>query len=301
MPNYFSPRTPKYQNPMVPGGNTTSQRGSISMGELRRPGSVSIESLYDAGELHRQVVLREMHNQHYIQFVPPDFTSPTPPASAAATESDSGSIMTHVQSIHPTLANGDIVAAPESPVQFTQSTPNLPPAVAWTPIIRRSFLCPNIVMSAEDEAQLRQDTREAWADRRDSLEQRAVHHPRFRPTQDPVIIWANVKEGVFELKSLPSAPLEAGDEIECFGLLVGTWRLTETRTRHREWGTKKNQRHQEWVYVRVESIDTAQVTDIKMPAYCYYPPSFTMRMTSSIRKLGSMFTKKHKLPLQPPY
>ncbi|KAJ7706481.1 hypothetical protein B0H16DRAFT_1826225, partial [Mycena metata] len=194
----------------------------------------------------------------------------------------------------PTLGNLESLTALEQPILTARSASYLPPTMLYYPTvaIARAYLKPNIAMSVAHEDELRLETRHAWEQRRREHQEIWRTNPTYLMTvPEPVVIWLNRKENAFELKSRPWATLGAGDEIECFGVLVGTWRLTDKRDRRREWSTKKHRRLQEWVYCLVENLETGQETHVKMPAEFYYPATLTMRVTASLRKLGSLFTR----------
>ncbi|KAJ7729048.1 hypothetical protein B0H16DRAFT_1470240 [Mycena metata] len=91
---------PKYQSPLA----CTSARKSLSMGEMRRPASLSAESIKAVAQLHQEVLVRETQDQHLVQSVPPHFPgSPSPPSSAA--DSDIVSTWSDVPSTHLTVSS----------------------------------------------------------------------------------------------------------------------------------------------------------------------------------------------------
>ncbi|KAJ7743387.1 hypothetical protein B0H16DRAFT_1463718 [Mycena metata] len=280
---------PKYQSPLA----RTSARKSLSMGEMRRPASLSAESIRAVAQLHQEVLVRETQDQQFVQSVPPQFPSSPPPPSSAA-DSDVASTWSDAPSAHLTISNLGALAAPESPIMTARSTPTLPMAMAFYPsaIIHRVYLVPRITMSQDDEDTLRIETRYGWENRCHEHLSQMEQNSAYIVAKEPVIVWLNAKENTFELRSRPWKLLGTVDEIECFGLLVGNWRLTEKRERRTKWGTKRHHRHEEWVYALIENVETEEETYLKMPARHYDPPSFAMRITASWRKLGSLVTKR---------
>ncbi|KAJ7693748.1 hypothetical protein B0H16DRAFT_1751436 [Mycena metata] len=65
-----------------------------------------------------------------------------------------------------------------------------------------------------------------WEQRCETL--RTEPHSSY-PTPEPVIIWRHRAENVFQVKTTPRRLLRDGDRLECFGLLVGVWRLTSLK------------------------------------------------------------------------
>ncbi|KAJ7026071.1 hypothetical protein C8F04DRAFT_1268545 [Mycena alexandri] len=281
---------PKYQSPLA----RTCARKSLSMGEMRRPTSLSAESIKAVAQLHEEVLFHETQDQQFIQSVPPHFPASPPPPSMSGADSDIASTRSGVPSTRSAASKLGALASPEPPVMTVRSTPTLPMAMAFYPntIITRVYLVPHIAMSQDDEDTLRIETRYGWESRCHEHLSRREQNPAYIVAKEPVIVWLNAKENIFELRSRPWRLLGPGDEIECFGLLVGTWRLTEKRERCTTWGTKKHHRHEEWVYTLTENVETEEETYLKMPARHYDPPSFTMRITASWRKLGSLVTKR---------
>jgi hypothetical protein len=105
----------------------------------------------------------------------------------------------------------------------------------------------------------------------------------------PVIIHRSRNKELFQLKTAPRYRLRTGDKLECFGMLVGEWELTDKKRRHRTWGGPRCD-HQEWVKVRIVNHNTEQITWLDMPAKYYYPPSLVTQVRSTFQKLGSLFT-----------
>ncbi|KAJ7021928.1 hypothetical protein C8F04DRAFT_1194976 [Mycena alexandri] len=240
---------PKYQSPLV----RTSARKSLSMGEMRRPTSLSAESIKAVAQLHQEVLVHETQDQQFIQSVPPHFPASPPPPSTSGADSD--------------------IVSTRSGAPSTR------------------LAASKLAMSQDDEDTLRIETRYGWESRCHEHLSRQEQNPAYIVAKEPVIVWLNTKENIFELRSRPWRLLGPGNEIECFGPLVGTWRLTEKRERRTTWGTKKHHRHEEWVYTLIENVETEEETYLKMPARHYDPPSFTIRITASWRKLGSLVTK----------
>ncbi|KAJ7735337.1 hypothetical protein B0H16DRAFT_1467178 [Mycena metata] len=176
--------------------------------------------------------------------------------------------------------------------QFVQSVPPHFPAFYPHAIIHRVYLVPHITMSQDDEDTLRIETRYGWENRCHEHLSQMEQNSTYVVAKEPIIVWLNAKENVFELRSRPWKLLGPGDELECFGLLVGNWWLTEKRERRTKWGTKKHHRHEEWVYALIENVETEEETYLRMPARHYDPPSLAMRITASWRKLSSLVTKR---------
>jgi hypothetical protein len=104
----------------------------------------------------------------------------------------------------------------------------------------------------------------------------------------PVIINGAPGKTYFQLKTAPRYCLRTGDKLECYGLLVGEWELTNIKRRHRAWkGSRRG--HREWVKVVIVNHNTEQVTWLDMPADYYYPPSLVMRVKTTFQKFSSLF------------
>ncbi|KAJ7729001.1 hypothetical protein B0H16DRAFT_1470187 [Mycena metata] len=236
------------------------------MGEMRRPASLSAESIKAVAQLHQEVLVRETQDQHLVQSVPPHFPGSPPPPSLAA-DYDVVSTWSDVPSAHLTVSNLGALANPESPIRVVRSTPTLPMAMAFYPntIINHVYLVPHIAMSQDDEDTLRIKTRYGWENRCHEHLSQMEQNSTYVVVKEPVIIWLNAKENIFELRSRPWKLLGPGDE--CFGLLVGNWRLTEKCERRTKSGTKKHHRHEEWVYALIENVETEEKTYLKMPAH----------------------------------
>ncbi|KAJ6585940.1 hypothetical protein B0H19DRAFT_1250689 [Mycena capillaripes] len=149
-----------------------------------------------------------------------------------------------------------------------------------------AYLEPSIPISIDDLDSLRLDTLTRWERRHNEVSEFLAYHPApMQPLTLPVIIWRDNNEYVFLMKTAPHYAVRPGDQLECFGLMSGVWKVTSKKERYRDWRlTKKHDRLRAWVYCWCRNDETQQQARVKMPAEYFYPPPITTRV---VRKLGS--------------
>jgi hypothetical protein len=150
------------------------------------------------------------------------------------------------------------------------------------------FMMPS-ACSEEDYIAIQLDASFHWHWRNRDVSIYLDTHPSQMLVVQPVIIHRSRNKELFQLKTAPRYCLRTSDKLECFGMLVGEWELTDKKRRHRTWGGPRRD-HQEWVKVRIVNHNTEQMTWLDMPAKYYYPPSLVTRVRSTFQKLGSLFT-----------
>jgi hypothetical protein len=246
--------------------------------------------LYQTAELHtcRHGAERQLLNLAPLSFTPYVHDYDSNPSHSSFESSILDEEEARLRDLHTRLSNA---SAPNEPFHYqTQSSPHLyrPP---WSPDYhlpaqQYAYLEPSTHIS-DNEGILRLDALYRWQQRVIEVAHLRAHSSTpGHPFPEPVVIWHAPREKVFQLMTAPAHPLMTGSELEGFGLAVGNWRLTAKRERQREW-TKKR-RLVEWVYCMCQNDATQQETWLKMPADYYYPPSVTMRVKASIRKISSL-------------
>jgi hypothetical protein len=123
----------------------------------------------------------------------------------------------------------------------------------------------------------------------ETLNAAAASNPSMRETTlFPDFVWRSADEpDLFELRGPPSRIFKKGDEIDCYGMLEGIWKIVEKKRRSHRWDITSTTEPEEWAYILVRDETTGQETILKMAARYFHPTTLAIQVHKTIHKVKS--------------
>jgi hypothetical protein len=157
--------------------------------------------------------------------------------------------------------------------------------------ITYSYLKPPKFISDDDETTKGLATLAQWRRRVEDVAAYNATHPNpIVPVTPPEYVWHSQEENMFQLWGPPRYCLRVGDEIDCYGLMTGKWRLTRRRERRHHWKGERGSK--EWVYVMCQNDVTNQDTWLKMEARFFYLTTLGIKVRKSMQKLITLLPRR---------
>ncbi|KAF8217801.1 hypothetical protein K438DRAFT_1952666 [Mycena galopus ATCC 62051] len=271
--------------------------------------SRSSDDLYETAQKNARQRIMNLH-------VPDDASVLPPPAVSTpnlVTDPSLGSPITAPSTFSLSTSEADEVAEEARQLQVHYVDPAIPtrtesPPAPFLTTLRQlqsnypiefhpeptefTYMSPPTTLTLEALKELRQREFVAWRKMDEDITSYLASVPRPFPFPPlPLFVWASKTENTFELHGKPHHKLQAGEEVECFGMWEGKWRLTSRVERRHEMKVISRDPPAEWVYVLCQNERMRRDAWLKIPAKHFFPSTLTIRLRKSLHTLGSLFAR----------
>jgi hypothetical protein len=107
----------------------------------------------------------------------------------------------------------------------------------------------------------------------------------------PDFVWRSADEpDLFKLRGPPSRIFKKGNEIDCYGMLEGIWKMVEKKRRSHRWDIMSTTEPEERAYILVCNETTGQETILKIATRYFHPTRLAIQVRKTIHKVKYAFS-----------